>query len=71
MLRIMKFDVLVSSRSYDKGHRAALKNIQRAGIPVNKVMVDTSKPVSYSRYKLFQDAQTEWVKVFDGVKVEF
>lgn len=67
----MTFDVLISTRTYDKGLSAARKNVEIANIPVNRILVDTSKPVSYSRYKLFQKAETEWVVTFDDdVEVE-
>jgi hypothetical protein len=63
----MKLDVLLSVRQKDllKGIENTYSNVARANIPMNKLLFDTSYPVSYSRWKLLQQSSTDWVVCLD------
>lgn len=58
-------DVFVSSKNDQTGLVAAKRNILRGGVPAKRIIIERSRPLSYSRYKIFQAAQTEYVVVFD------
>jgi glycosyltransferase involved in cell wall biosynthesis len=58
-------DVFVSSKNDRSGILAAKKNIERGGVPAKRIVVERSRPLSYSRYKIFQEAKTDYVVVFD------
>ncbi len=68
---LQSVDVLVSTRNKERALVSARRNIQNGSIPANRILLDVSSPVSYSRYLLFQKAQTPWVVTLDDdVEVE-